>query len=63
MPYNSRDEVVRLFAERYDIKSNEKLDPNFKCSTCLATLKICDTTKQSVCGYSTQVSSQQSAKL
>ena len=26
MPYNCRADVVRLLAERYDIKSNVKLD-------------------------------------
>ena len=51
--YNSRPDVVHLMLERYDTKSNVKfggLCPSFKRPTCLATLKRCDTTKQSVCG-------------
>ena len=45
MPYNSRADVVRLLAERYDTKSNIKLDGfRFKRPTRLATLKSCDTT-------------------
>ena len=41
----------RLMAERYDTKSNVKLGGfRFKHPTCQATLKGCDTMKQSVCG-------------
>ena len=44
--------MVRLLVERYD--TNMKwagFDPSFKQPMCLATLKSCDTTKQSVCGW------------
>ena len=34
----------------YIYKSWAGFDPSFKCPTCLATLKSCDTTKKSVCG-------------
>ena len=54
IPYNSRADVVRLFDEQYDSKSKVNwagFDTSFKCPTCLATLKSCDTTKQSVCGW------------
>ena len=55
MPYNSQVDVVRMLAERFDTKSNVKIwagfDPSFKRPTCLATLKSCDTTKQSACGW------------
>ena len=50
----SSSNMVRLLAERSDTKSNVKLggfDPSFKRPTCLATLKSCDTMKQSVCGW------------
>ena len=53
MPYNSRADVVRLLVERYDTKPNAKwaeVGPSCQHLTCLATLKIYDTTKQSVCG-------------
>ena len=46
--------MERLLAEQSDTKSNVKLggfDPSSKHPTCLATLKSCDTTKQSVCGW------------
>ena len=55
MPYYSWADAVRLLAERYDTKSNVILcgfDPSFKCPTCLATLKSCDTTKR-VCLWMT----------
>ena len=55
MPYNSQADVVHLLAEWYDTKSNIKswtgFDPSFKRPRCLAALKSCDTTKQSVCGW------------
>ena len=54
MPNNSWVDVVCLFTEQYDAKSNLKLggfDPSFKRPTCLATLKCCNKTKQSVCGW------------
>ena len=54
MLYNSRADVVRLLAERYDTKSNEKLvgfDPSFNRPTCPATLKSSNTTKHSVCRW------------
>ena len=43
--------MVYFLAERSDTKSNVKLAGfylSFKRPTCLATLKSCDTTKQSV---------------
>ena len=47
MPNNSRADMVRLLAERYDTKSNVKLVGfRFKRPTCLATLKSCDATNQ-----------------
>ena len=54
MPYNSQADVVRLLAEWYDTKSNLSwagFDRSFKRLTCLATLKSCDTMKQSVDDY------------
>ena len=52
MPLDLRADVVRLWAERYDTKSNVKLGGfRFKRPTSLATMKICDTKKQSVCGW------------
>ena len=53
MPYNSQVDVVRLLAEWYDTKSNVKLggfQSQLLGRMCLATLKSCDTMKQSVCG-------------
>ena len=49
MPINFRADAVRLLAERYDTKSNVKLG-GFQSQhpMCLATLKSCDTTKQSI---------------
>ena len=52
MRYNSQGDVGPLWAEQLDTKSNVKLrgfDPSLKCTACLATSKICDTTKQFVC--------------
>ena len=44
--------MVCLLAERYGTKSNVKFaqlfNPSFKHPMCLATLRSCDTTKQSV---------------
>ncbi len=51
IPYNSRAGVVHLLAQRDDTKSNVKWGGfRFKRPTYLATLKSCDTAKQSVCG-------------
>ena len=44
--------MCRQVTERYD--TNLKLggfNPTFKRPTCLATMKCCDTMKQSVCGW------------
>ena len=42
----------RLLVEWYNTQSNVKLDGfRFKRPTCLATLKCCDTTKQSILGW------------
>ena len=44
--------MVRLLAERSDTKSNVKLGGfQSQLQVCLATLKSCDSTKQSVCGW------------
>ena len=52
MPYNSRTEVVRLLAERYDTKSSVKLDGfRSQLQVTYESLKSCDTTKQSFCEW------------